>query len=315
MTVVREQIVESALAYEKLIPAIEKAFCEDLVVPDRVHLDVDNPKANQNSTLLMMPAWQSGHRLGVKLLTVSPENGKFEMPAIQGTYVLFDANKGNPILTIDARKLTAKRTAATSAVASSMLSRDNSKTLLMIGTGALAPELIKAHAAVRPIQRVYVWGRDKRKAEQLCRRLKNKQYTLESVNNINDVIRQADIISCATLTTEPLVHGASLVNGQHLDLVGSYRADQREVDDEAILKSTLFADMTDNAVAEGGDYAIPVSKGLIDKSAVKADLFALCQGEHEGRNNEYEITCFKSVGHALEDLAAACLIEEYLATD
>jgi ornithine cyclodeaminase/alanine dehydrogenase-like protein (mu-crystallin family) len=312
MRIVSDEELDAALDYEALIPALQQAFCEDYEVPLRSHLEVENPAAGVDSTLLLMPAWQTGHRMGVKVVTVSPENGKLGLPAVQGVYTLFDAERGNPILIMDARKLTAKRTAATSAVASFYLSNPDSSSLLMIGTGALAPELIQAHAAVRPIDTVYIWGRDFNKAEALAAKLREADISIEPVENFEDVIGEVDIISCATLSQLPIIDGDMLRGGQHLDLVGAYKPDSREVDDKAIMRSVVFVDTKENALKEGGDLVIPMKKGLIDEDYVQAELRDLTTEKHPGRTAEHEITLFKSVGHALEDLAAACLIERYL---
>jgi len=184
----------------------------------------------------------------------------------------------------------------------------------MVGTGALAPELIRAHTSVRPIETVYVWGRDLEKSKIITRHLqnsKNTNFKIFPIKNIEEGIEKADIISCATLSPTPLIFGKKLKAGQHLDLVGAYRPDMREADDEAILKSSIFIDTYDG-MHESGDIAIPMKKEILKREDICGDLFELCRGEKTGRKNENEITFFKSVGHALEDLAAAKLIYEKL---
>jgi len=176
----------------------------------------------------------------------------------------------------------------------------------MVGTGVLAPHLIMAHASVRPIREVYVWGRNFAKAKVLVDKLNNNTFTIKAIENITSGIN-ADIISCATLSATPLIKGNWLKPGQHVDLVGAYLPNMREADDDLIRKSVLFADNRDSACHETGDLFIPIQNGLITKDDIKADLFSLCKNQHKGRSNEHEITCFKSVGHALEDLAAAQL--------
>lgn len=316
----KEQL-EVNLDYPILIEALREAFQEKYIVPTRHHHNYQNPKAGIESTLLLMPAWQVGEYLGVKMVTVSPKNGQYNLPSIHGIYTLFDAEKGMPLAQIDATTLTAQRTAATSALASSFLSKRNSETLLMVGTGALAPELIRAHSSVRPIKTVYVWGRNFEKAKavsefitkhlQIFKSAKSKVFPIK---NIEEGIAKADIISCATLSPSPLIFGKNLKAGQHLDLIGAYRPDMREADDEVILRSSVFVDSYEG-MYESGDIASPLENGTLKKGNICGSLFELCRGEKAGRKDNIsanEITLFKSVGHGLEDLAAAKLIYEKL---
>ncbi|MTI30087.1 ornithine cyclodeaminase family protein [Xanthovirga aplysinae] len=303
----REQI-EEAVNFKELISSLKVAFQGRYEVPMRHHHDFPNPVEGRESTLLLMPAWEAGEHVGVKIVTVSPNNGKYDLPSIQGLYLLMDAHKGRPLVLFDAKSLTAKRTAAASALASSFLSRKNSRTLLMVGTGALAPELIQAHSAVRPIEKVLVWGRNLDKAQELANLFENKGYEAQIAEDIQEAVSVADIISCATLSPKPLIKGSWLKAGQHLDLVGAYRPDMRESDDEAVRRASLFVDTFQGGTKEGGDIFIPLEKGVIQREDIKADLFSLSQGKAKGRQGEEEITLFKSVGHALEDLAAAQLV-------
>ena len=299
--------IESTFIYSEFIPLLQQAFCSDYEVPNRHHYDYDNGVGPNKSVLLIMPAWSDKEYVGVKVVTVSPYNGQFNLPGIQGVYTLIQAKNGLVKAQIDAKALTVKRTAATSALASSFLSRADSSTLLMVGTGALSPELIQAHCSVRPIKSVLVWGRNEEKARKVCDELRLQGVKLSPVASIENGIAEADIISVATLSREPLVFGKWLKPGQHLDLVGAYRREIREADDEAIAKSTVFIDH-DRATHETGDLVIPLNNGTILKQDIRADLFELCSGTKEGRTNNQEITWFKSVGHALEDLAGALYI-------
>ncbi|QKJ64263.1 ornithine cyclodeaminase family protein [Flavobacterium sp. M31R6] len=303
---ISDDFIEENCNFKNLIEALRKGFSNTgIEVPMRHHHDFRNPEENKDSTILLMPAFNPGNDLGVKIVTVSPNNGKYDLPAIQGTYIYLDAHKGNIKAILDAKSLTTKRTASTSALASSYLSRADSDSLLMIGTGALATNLIQAHASVRPIKKVFVWGRNSAKAQTVCDDLKDFPFTCEVVENIEDVIRNVAIISCATLSATALVFGKWLQEGQHLDLVGAYKKDMREADDEAILKSSVFIDTYQGGLKESGDIYIPLSTNIITEDAIKADLFELCSGTKKGRTSDKEITYFKSVGHALEDLVAA----------
>ena len=303
---ISDHFIEEKCNFKELIEKLRTGFSTSAIkVPMRHHHDYPNPKENKDSTLLLMPAFQAGKDLGVKIVTVSPNNGKYDLPSIQGTYIYLDGHKGNIKAILDAKSLTGKRTAATSALASSYLSRKDASSILMIGTGALAINLIQAHASVRPIKEVYVWGRTIEKAQLVCDAFKNTSLTCKPVLTIEEVISQVDIISTATLSPVPLVFGKWLKAGQHLDLVGAYKKDMREADDEAVLKSSLFLDTYQGGLKESGDILIPLTNGIITKETIKADLFELCSNAKLGRTSDTEITYFKSVGHALEDLVAA----------
>jgi ornithine cyclodeaminase len=301
--------IERNTSFVDLIGVLKDSFNNaKTLVPMRHHHDFPNPEVVSDSTLLLMPAWNPGNDAGVKIVTVSPENGKFDLPSIQGTYIYLDALKGNVKAIMDAKSLTAKRTAATSALASSFLSRKDSSSLLMIGTGALSMNLILAHASVRSITTVYVYGRDFKKAEKICTELSNEQFSLHPVKTIEEVISTVDIVSSATLSPIPLVLGKFLKPGQHIDLVGAYKKDSREADDEVITRSSVFIDTYQGGLKESGDILIPLNSGVLKVENIKADLFELSQETKEGRKSSEEITVFKSVGHASEDLAAATYI-------
>jgi len=300
------EFIEENTNFLELISEIKQHFSSDeVIVPMRHHHDFPNPKVQADSTLFLMPAWNPGKNAGVKIVTVSPENGQFDLPSIHGAYIYFDAIKGSIKAILEAKSLTVKRTAAASALASSYLSRKDASSLLMIGTGALSTNLIKAHAAVRPIKEVFVWGRNFKKAITICDVLKNEKIKITAVKTIEEKIAEVDIISCATLSKTPLVLGKYLKTGQHIDLVGSYKTDMREADDETISKASVYVDTFQGALKESGDIVTPLQNKTLKQEDIKADLFQLCSSEKTGRSNKEEITVFKSVGHALEDLAAA----------
>lgn len=292
--------------FTELVAALREAFSsKDLLAPMRHHHDFPNPEIGPESTLLLMPAWNPDKYAGVKVVTVSPENSKLGLPSIQGVYLYLDAKTGSLKAILDAKALTVKRTAAASALASSYLSRKDSSSLLMIGTGALAPNLIKAHAAVRPIKQVFVWGRNQEKAKNICRELEEEDFSITPIRKIEDKISEVDIISAATMSPTPLVLGTYLRPGQHVDLVGAYKRDMREADDEALRKASVFVDTYEGGLKESGDIVIPLNTGVLEKSDIRADFFDLGAQKHPGRTDPQEITLFKSVGHALEDLAGS----------
>lgn len=310
MIQISNEELEQTLTYESLIPRLREAFTKEYNFPKRHHHQYPNPTEGMESTLLLMPAWDNGEHLGVKIVNVSPNNSRHGLPTIQGLYLLFDVPTGTLRAQMDAKILTNKRTAAASALASSYLSRPESNKLLVVGTGALSAELIKAHLAVRPIQEVMIWGRDFDKAQQIADQFLGSKMKVYAVENLETAQSEADIITCATLSPDPLIFGKNIRPGQHYDMIGAYKPDMREADDAFITSVAIHVDTVAGASTETGDLAIPLSKGIISLQDLHADLFQLCKGIRPGRTSAQEITCFKSVGHALEDLAAASLVYE-----
>lgn len=298
--------IETNTSFLDLVEALKDAFAADQTfVPQRHHHDFPFPGKDKNSTLLLMPAWNPGDDSGVKVVTINPYNGDLGLPAIQGSYLYMDASNGQLKAIIEAKSLTAKRTAATSALASDYISRKDADSLLMIGTGALSKNLIRAHAAVRPIKKVYIWGRNFEKAQGISNQMQEEAYSVTAIEKLDTAISKVAIISCATLSESPLVYGANLIPGQHVDLVGAYKPNMREADDAAIQESTVFVDAFGGGLQESGDIAIPLQTGILKEEDIAADLFGLCSNQRLGRTSDDQITLFKSVGHALEDLAAA----------
>jgi ornithine cyclodeaminase/alanine dehydrogenase-like protein (mu-crystallin family) len=300
------EFIENNNVFSELIQELKLGFSiNKTIIPMRHHHDFPNPDVNADSTLLLMPAWNPSKDAGVKIVTVSPKNGQFNLPSIQGTYIYFDAIKGTIKAILEAKSLTVKRTAAASALAASYLSRKDSNSMLMIGTGALSTNLIKAYASIRPIKKVFVWGRNFEKAQAISTALKNESFSIQPIKTIEEKISEVDIVSCATLSKTPLVLGKYLKAGQHIDLVGAYKKDMREADDETITQASVFVDTFQGGLKESGDIVIPIKNGILKEDAIKADLFQLCSNKHNGRTSKKELTVFKSVGHALEDLVAA----------
>lgn len=290
------------LDFPTLIEAMEDGFRSDIHAPPRHHHSFSD-----HSILLLMPAWEQGKYLGVKLITVNPFNRGSGLPSIQGLYCLFNAETGEPVAQLDAPVLTNYRTAAASALAARFLVRKNALNFLMIGTGSLAPYLIKAHCTVRNYQRVMVWGRDREKAQNLVNELKDQVENIEvGPDDLQIAIEKAEVISVATLSESPLVNGSWLSPGTHIDLVGSYKPNMREADDLTIERATVYID-THHGLHESGDLVQPIRKGILSESTLGGTLTELCRGTKKGRSSEEQITLFKSVGHASEDLIAAVL--------
>jgi alanine dehydrogenase len=303
--------IARTLTYSELVEALRRAFRDDITVPIRHHYTLPTPGAD--ATLLLMPAW-TGNRtfIGCKLLTVFPDNATRGKPSVYGSYVLLSGASGEPLAVMDGRELTAWRTGAASALAATYLASDRASHLVMIGAGALAPHLIAAHAAVRPIRQVTLWNRTRARAEALAEKLAGRGMIVAVTDKLEAALGSADIISCATLTHEPLVRGASLKRGTHVDLVGGFTPAMREADDAAVRCASVYVDTREGAREKAGDIVDPIRRGIIEEQDVRGDLFELCRGTSPGRQSTDEITLFKSVGSALEDLAAAMLVWERL---
>ena len=297
----------ASLAFERLIPALREAFIAGAETPLRHrHLLPDG-------TLLLMPAWQGSAALGVKIVTVFPGNGRLGLNSVSSTYLLCDGATGRHLAIIDGNEITARRTAAASALAGSYLARADAASLLIVGAGHVASMLTDAWRAVRPVRRVRVWNLRSARAVALAETLRAHGFDAAATDDLEAAVRAADIVSCATLSTEPLVRGAWLKAGAHLDLIGAFKPDMRECDDAAVRRASVFID-TDAALAEGGDIVQPINAGAFAPEAVRGSLYTLCRDETPGRTAAEEITLFKSVGSAIEDLAAARLVYRDAAT-
>jgi len=331
MRIVDGEALAELLDDRALIEALRAMFAAGCEVPARHHHSIAQPGAD--ATLLLMPAWESaaagadgkaaddhdgdspGGVLGVKIVTVFPGNGAKGLPAVMGNYMLLDGTTGTPLALLDGQALTVRRTAAASALAADYLARSDARVLTMVGTGALAPHLIRAHATVRPIEEVWIWGRTHEKARALAEALngaledlpKGGKIIVQATDDLERAVRSADVISCATLSAEPLVAGDWLKPGQHLDLVGGFTPAMRETDDAAIARARVYVDTRAGAMSEAGDIVQPLRSGTLREEAIAGDLFELTREQAAGRGGPDEITLFKSVGTALEDLAAAKL--------
>ena len=308
MRVLEARDLSQVLDYAALVDALDAAFRGDATVPPRHHHTV--PVADgRDATLLLMPAWDANY-LGIKTATVMPENGALDLPGVHANYQLLDRRTGTMLALLDGAELTARRTAAASALASRYLSRPEAARLLVVGTGTLAPHLICAHASQRALTHVQVWGRRLGRAASVADGVDLPGVTVEAVADLESAVVGADIISCATLSIDPLIHGDWMCPGQHLDLVGGFTPQMREADDTAIAKARVFVD-TDDAVQTAGDICDPLIRGVITDADILGTLFTLARGEAPAaRPTGNEITFFKSAGTAIEDLAGAVLAYE-----
>jgi ornithine cyclodeaminase len=309
MRVISAQEIAGALAWPALIERIATTFRQGVEAPPRHHHAMHRPDGE--ATMLIMPAWETAGYIGMKMVNVFPQNASAGLPAISGLYILCEGQHGTPLACLDGSALTSWRTAAASALAARELARQDASSLLVVGTGKLAPMLIEAHATVRPIQKVRIWGRNPEKSAALADRFQDR-FDCEAVTNLESAVQATDIISCATLSTEPLIRGEWLQPGSHLDLIGAFRPTMRETDGQCLARSEVFVDTYAGALSEAGDLLQAMNEGAFSKAGVRAELAELLQGSRPGRTSDNAITLFKSVGASLEDLAAAIEIWEAL---
>jgi ornithine cyclodeaminase len=291
----------AALPFDQLIASLETAFIDGCTAPPRhVH------RIGELGTSLIMPAWQERY-FGIKTVNIFPGNGARGLPGLFSTYILYDATSGAPLALIDGNEITSRRTAAASALAARFLARPDVERLLIVGSGRVASLLAEAYQAVLPLREIAVWSRNRASAAALSASLSARGFNANAWSDLEAAVRQADIVSCATLSTAPLIRGEWLPAGGHLDLIGGFTPHMVEADDACFTNARVFVD-TDEALLKAGDLLGPMARGVFHADDIQATLAQLCRGERAGRRDAGERTVFKSVGSALEDLAAAMLV-------
>jgi ornithine cyclodeaminase len=302
----------AALPYARLVPALEEMFARGCTVPPR-HVHEVGPSGSgpdsDSFTSLIMPAWVPGRYYGVKMINIAPANGRRGLPGLHATYLLYDGRTGVPLALMDGDVITTRRTAAASALAARWLARADARRLLVVGAGRVARELPAAYRAVHAIDTVRVWARSPGSAQALAEAWRAEGLEAQAVTDLAAACAEADIVSCATLATEPVVHGAWLAPGTHLDLIGSFTPAMREADDACFAGAALYVD-TPEALKKSGELLGPIARGVFTPADVRGTLESLARGDASGRGSARERTVFKSVGTALEDLAAAILVHE-----
>lgn len=298
----------AALPFDRLIAALERLFVSGCEVPAR-HVHTLTAADGSQGTVLIMPAWLADRYLGIKTVSVYPGNAARGLPGLFSTYTLYDARSGQPLAQIDGDEITSRRTAAASALAASKLARRDARRLLVVGAGRVAALLPQAYREVLPIDDVVVWARRPAQAAARADAWRSEGLAARVAADLATAVAQADVVSCATLATAPLVHGEGLRPGSHLDLIGSFAPQMREADDACFAGASVYVD-TDEAARKSGDLLGPMSRGVLEAADIRGTLASLCRGTAPGRQSDVERTVFKSVGTALEDLAAAMLVYE-----
>ncbi|MBO0126057.1 ornithine cyclodeaminase family protein [Agrobacterium sp. OT33] len=312
MLMINSQETAGLLPFDGLIKALASAFAEGCEMPVRHHHTIDVPD-EAAATLLLMPAWHGSQRssryLGIKIVTVFPGNANRNLPGLTSTYMLYDAQTGIQLATLDGNVITGRRTVAASALAADYLARKNASRLLVLGAGRIASLIPDAYRAIRPLEQVAVWDIDRGNAERLAQTIEASGLAATVVDDLERAVAEADIVSAATLATTPLIRGAWLRPGTHVDLIGGFTPGMREADDEAISRASVFID-TEEALHEAGDLVQPIEAGLFSEESVRSTLAGLCRADRFARSGDDEITLYKAVGTALADLAAATMVYE-----
>jgi ornithine cyclodeaminase/alanine dehydrogenase-like protein (mu-crystallin family) len=282
-----------------LVEPLRQAFLSQAVAPARAQYDLTTP--DKPGTLLLMPSWQPGGDMGVKIVTVLPGNADRGLPTVNAAYLLLSGQTGETLASIDGRALTLIRTAAVSALAADLLAPAAPEVLLVVGTGALSRYFVEGHRAVRRYQSILVWGRDPSKTAAAARDLSARGWPVRAVDDLERAARSADVISCVTMAEQPLIRGAWLKSECHLDLVGSFQPSMREVDDDC-LRGPLIAVDTLAALEESGDLIGPLARKVITQDRISLLGALLASRLTLPRPPR---TVFKSVGVAQADLAVA----------
>jgi ornithine cyclodeaminase/alanine dehydrogenase-like protein (mu-crystallin family) len=312
MQVFDTDATRNALPFKRLIPALREMFVAGCTVPQR-HVHELHAPNGERLTSLLMPAWLEGRYYGIKTINIAFGNAARGLPGLHATYVLFDAVTGVPLALMDGNEITARRTAAASALAASYLARADATHLLVVGAGRVARLLPDAYRAVRPIAHVTVWARVREHSEVMAAALRDEGHHAVAADDLQSAVRAADIVTSATSSTTPLIEGACLRPDSHLDLIGSFTPAMREADDACFADAAIYVD-TGEALQKSGDLIGPLMRGVISSSEVRGTLASLSRqdaGDFQ-RGWKHQLkpqrTVFKSVGTALEDLAAAMLV-------
>ena len=297
--------VHRLLDYPSLVAALRAAHAADRMPLSRSSVMGEPPDGANKFVALV--AWAAGDVIAVKLVGVFPSNLGLTPPepSVQGLVTLFHGATGRPLLAADGAAMTFRKTAADSALGVDLLARQDAEVLLVVGAGGLAPHVALAHTAVRPsIREILIWNRTAERAEATAAALVAQGSPARAATDLDAAVARADIVSCVTMSTSPLVKGALLKPGTHVDLIGAYLPEMREADDDVVRRARVFVD-TRNGCDHSGEIAEPIARGLLTLERIEADLFDLCTGRHPGRTTPDAITMYKNVGGGHLDLFTA----------
>lgn len=307
---------EASLQYRALIDQLRSAFAIGCEVPVRHNHRIKNGQ-EPDATLLLMPSWHGPglkeRYLGVKLVTIYPGNIKKGMPGLVSTYVLYNADTGQQLAILDGNVITGRRTVCASVLAADYLARKDARQLLVVGAGRIANLLPYAYAEIRNLEHIQVWDINPEAAEKLVSKLNGDGFRATQAKSLREAVADADIVTSATLSTEPLIKGAWVKPGTHVDLIGGFTPQMHEADSDLVCRSSVYID-TEEALIEAGDILTPIAEGAFKKSDIRGTLHELCAIDSFARKSPDEITFFKAVGTALADLAAATMVYRKLSS-
>ncbi|MFT4547098.1 MAG: 1-pyrroline-2-carboxylate reductase [NAD(P)H] [Pseudoalteromonas tetraodonis] len=307
MKIITADEVHAALSYPALVDALQEAFAGEFSMPPRHVYPLDDQTDNTDA-FAVLPSWNN-ELIGVKAFTYFPDNPAPDYKSLYSKILLFDRAHGEPLALVDGTSVTFWRTAGVSGLATRLLSREDSATLLVLGTGNLCSYTIHANLSVRPIKRVLIWGRSLTKAKAIVSELSAElpEVQFEAVTDVEGACAQADIIVAITGSPEPVLFGDWVKPGTHCDLIGNHHATKRECDTALMVKSKVYADSRVNAFKEAGEILVPISEGAFSEQDIVAELTEMCAGSATLRESDEEITVFKSIGMAMSDLVGAGL--------
>lgn len=306
MQFISAQQVDQVLEFPMLINALQHGFAGDFNMPARQMYPLSSAG---NEAFALLPAW-TAHSIGVKAFCYFPANPAQALPTLHSNILLYRRQDGTPLAMVEGTRVTCWRTAAVSALAARYLARRDAATLLLLGTGALALPLIQAHLSERPLRRVLLWGRSEDKVAALLQHLQPRYPALDiqPCHDIRTGCREADIIVAATGSATPLLFGADIRPGCHVDLLGNHSPKQRECDSALVQRASVYVDSRQNVLNEAGELLMPINEGVFAASDIRADLAELCRANRQARQSDHDITLFKSVGTALADVLCAELV-------
>ena len=301
--------VHRLLPYEELIPALLEMHEGEMPVGDGVY--TNDPEGTGNM-FVTLPGWLGGRLIVVKMVGVFPANRDRDPPmgSVLGAVAAFDAETGAPVFVADGEAMTYRKTAAISGLGTALLAPPKPRKLLIVGAGGLGPHVAMAHIAARPsLSRVQIWNRTAPRAEALAADLRAQGIRTEATQDLDAAVAEADVISCVTMSRKPLVKGALLKPGAHVDLVGAYLPDMREADDDTMRRGTVFT-CCDRGRDEVGELTLPVATGALSWDDIRGDAFGIVQGRDTGRSSENEITVYKNIGGAHQDVFTSVILRQ-----
>lgn len=311
-----ERLLPMSACIDLMADALAATARNDAVLPLRQVLTIPGGRDAFGVMPAVLRGGDGANAIGAKVITIFPSNDATPYDSHIGVVLYFESTNGRLLAIVDASSVTAIRTAAVSGLATRLLALADASDLAILGTGVQARTHLEAMLAVRPIRRVRLWSRNPDRCASFARWAHRRfDITVEVCDSAQSAVREAQIVCTVTAAREPIVHGAWLSPGVHLNAVGACVPTARELDTQAVVQSRLFVDRAESAMTEAGDFLIPRTEGAIDESHILGELGALVIGAVRGREHVDDRTLFKSLGLAVEDVAAARFIHERAVAD